>query len=279
MNHSLLEQALSPSVLDSSWRRIKNEHTPWTIDVSREQLQQHLLLHILNTRDILLENRYRPQPLRQFPMLKANGQTRVISAQYLQDKLIQRALLTVLEPRAEALFHNDSYAYRPARSVQMALKKTNERVRIGMDWLVDADIKSFFDSIPHRPLLKVLKPFVNDAKTFKLIEKWLKLGAHQTSLLSTSRGISQGAILSPLFCNIYLHQFDRAMSKANIPFVRFADDFLLFTNSKAKAQKALDHATSILKKLDLEIHPQKTQVIRSHPSIQFLGEPLPKPVS
>jgi group II intron reverse transcriptase/maturase len=277
MSKSLLEQALSPEVLDSSWRRLRNEHTPWSIDINREQLQQHLLLHILETRNAVLENRYRPQPLRQFPMSKANGKTRIISAQFLQDKLIQRALLTVLEPRAEALFHNDSYAYRPGRSVQMALGKTTERVRVGLTWLADADIKSFFDSIPHRSLLKLLKPFINDPKAFQLIEKWIKLGAHQSSLLTTRRGISQGAILSPLLCNLYLHQFDTAMSKANIPFVRFADDFLLFANTQTQAQKALDYATSILKKLGLHTHPQKTQVIRSSRKIQFLGEPLPQP--
>jgi group II intron reverse transcriptase/maturase len=217
-------------------------------------------------------------PLRQFALTKANGKQRVISAQYLQDKVIQRALLTVLEPRAEALFHDDSYAYRPKRGVAMALKKVQERVKIGQDWLVDADIAQFFDSIPHASLLKILKKFIADTATMQLIETYLKQGAHSSSLLGSRRGISQGAILSPLFCNVYLHEFDKALSDANIPFVRFADDFLLFANAKNKAEQEKHYAEKQLQKLGLTLHPEKTQIIRSHANVIFLGEPLPNPV-
>ena len=159
----------------------------------------------------------------------------------------------------------------------MALNKTRERVKIGQDWLVDADIQQFFDSIPHPPLLKTLKTFINDTPTMQLIEQWLKQGAHSSSLLGTRRGISQGAILSPLFCNLYLHQFDQALSEANIPFVRFADDFLLFATDQHKAQQAKHYADKQLQKLGLTLHPEKTQIVRSHPKIKFLGEPLPNP--
>lgn len=275
--NNLLEQAMSPDNLNASWKRLSTEHTPWSQTVSRDDLQKNLLKHLLNCREQILSGNYKPLPLRQFTLTKPNGKQRIISAQYLQDKVIQRALLTVLEPRAEALFHNDSYAYRPKRSVAMALNKTRERVKIGQDWLVDADIQQFFDSIPHPPLLKTLKKFINDTPTMQLIEQWLKQGAHSSSLLGTRRGISQGAILSPLFCNLYLHQFDQALSEANIPFVRFADDFLLFATDQHKAQQAKDYADKQLQKLGLTLHPEKTQIVRSHPKIKFLGEPLPNP--
>lgn len=271
----VLEQAMSAEILDQCWRKLRNEHTPWSIDVSRDQLQQHLLRHVLDCREQVLSGQYRPQPLRQFPMLKPDGRQRVLSAQYLQDKLIQRALLTVLQPRMEEVFHDDSYAYRPNRNVQMALQKVRERIRIGQSWLVDADIQAFFDNIPLRPLNKLLKGFINDASAMKLIEQWLNQGAHHNSLLSVKRGISQGAILSPLFCNLYLHQFDVAMSCAGIPFVRFADDFLLFADRKDKAEKALRYATEQLAKLDLNIHPKKTQIVQSSQAVTFLGESLP----
>lgn len=111
----------------------------------------------------------------------------------------------------------------------------------------------------------------------RLICRWLDQGAHVKSLLSTPRGISQGAILSPLFCNLYLHDFDSAMAKAKIPFVRFADDFLLFAPAREQAENALRHASRQLERLDLNIHPEKTQVTRSGPAVSFLGEPLPKP--
>lgn len=277
MKASLLAQAMTPEVLDRAWRKLKGEHTPWSPTVSREDAQRHLMRHLLECRQEVLDGAYRPQPLRQFTMRKPDGRQRVLTAQYLKDKLVQRALLTVLEPRAEKLFHDDSFAYRPQRNVAQALGKVRERVRIGLDWLVDADIESFFDSIPHRPLLRVLDRFVDDRAAMSLIARWLDQGAHVRSLLSTPRGIAQGAILSPLFCNLYLHSYDQALDKAKIPFVRFADDFLCFAPSREAAQRAHDYAERALNRLDLRLHPTKTQVVRSSHEVVFLGEPLPRP--
>lgn len=267
---------MSAEVLNQSWRRLRNEHTPWSQTVSREQLQKNLLQYVLNCREDVLSGHYKPLSLRQFPMQKADGKTRIISAQYLQDKLIQRSLLIVLESRAEALFHNDSYGYRPNRSVAIAMNKVKERVKIGQYWLVDADIQKFFDSIPHKPLIAIIKAFVHDARTINLIKKWLKQGAHHSSFLSSRRGISQGTILSPLFCNLYLNQFDQALAAANIPFVRFADDFLLFSETEKKAQKAKLFAEKKLQQLGLTLHTTKTQVVKSNQKVIFLGERLPQ---
>lgn len=277
MKTGLLEQAMAPEALDCAWRRLKTEHTPWSPDTSRDELQYHLMRHLLECREEVLSGAYRPLPLRQFPMRKPDGRIRVISAQYLKDKLVQRAILTVLEPRAEGLFHDDSYAYRPSRNVEKALDKVRERIRIGQDWLVDADIEKFFDSIPHRPLVKVLGAFIDDAPTLRLVARWLDQGAHVKSLLSTARGISQGAILSPLFCNLYLHRFDSALAKAKIPFVRFADDFLLFAPAREPADQAHAFAARELERLGLTIHPEKTRVVRASREVSFLGQPLPNP--
>lgn len=277
MKLSLLDQAMAPENLNQAWRRLKCEHTPWSPQVSRDELQWHLMRHLLECRQQVLDGDYRPLPLRQFPVPKPDGRMRVITAQYLQDKLVQRAVLTVLEPRAERLFSDDSYAYRPGRNVEQALAKARERIRIGQDWLVDADIEKFFDSIPHRPLLKTLNAFIDDARAMKLIARWLDQGAHVKSLLATPRGIAQGAILSPLFCNLYLHGFDTALERAKIPFVRFADDFLLFAPAQAQADQARDYAERQLERLGLRIHPDKTRVVRSSPEVKFLGETLPNP--
>ncbi|RUM40510.1 MAG: Retron-type reverse transcriptase [Desulfocapsa sp.] len=273
---NLLDLAMSPDVLDQAWRKIRRKHTPWSVTVSRDGMERHLLAHVLKCRDEILSRQYRPQPMRQFTMEKPGGGKRILSAQYLRDKLVQRALLIILEPRAEKSFHPDSYAYRPGRSVAMALTRVRERVNIGQSWLVDADIRSFFDSIPHKQLLQVLKSFICDNDTMRLINRWLAQGAHHTSLLRKRRGISQGAILSPLFCNLYLTGFDNALSKRNIPFVRFADDFLLFADKRDKAEKALAFASVELEKLGLNIHPEKTRIVKSSPGVRFLGEKLPK---
>ncbi len=272
---NILQRAMSAEVLDQTWRRLKKEHTPWSVKVTRDELQVHLFKHVLQCREQVLAGTYKPQPLRQFAMKKPDGKNRVLSAQYLVDKFVQRAILIVLEPKMEQLFHDDSYAYRPKRSVAMALLKVKERITIGQDWLVDADIKSFFDSIPLAPLTKTLKSFIDDKATLKLIEQWLMQGAHHQSFLATKRGISQGAILSPLFCNLYLHSLDRALSRANIPFVRFADDLLLFSSDQKKAEQAQQFLSLQLCKLGLILHPEKTQIVKSNPDVIFLGESLP----
>ncbi|ASF46395.1 reverse transcriptase domain-containing protein [Methylovulum psychrotolerans] len=275
MAKGLLELAMSPDILDQSWRRLQSEHTPWSPTVSRDELEHHFVGHFLALRDEVLAGSYRPKPLRQFPMQKPDGKSRIITAQYLADKVIQRAILTVLEPKAEQLFHDSSFAYRPKRNVEQALNKAKEHIRCGRDWLVDADIESFFDTIPHVLLLKRLKPFVADNKAMKLMALWLKQGAHQKSLLGKVRGIPQGSVLSPLLCNLYLHDFDQSLSRANIPFVRFADDFLLFTDSKMNALAAKAYAKNQLGKLDLNLHPVKSRIVQSGPHVIFLGQKLP----
>ncbi len=271
---NILQRAMSAEVVDQSWRKLQKEHTPWSVKISRSEMQLHLLHHILQCREQVLSGVYKPQPLRQFVMKKADGNNRVLSAQYLVDKFVQRAILVVLEPRMEQLFHEDSYAYRPKRSVYMALQKVTERINIGQYWLVDADIQSFFDSIPLSQLTKTLNEFINDKSAMKLINQWLVQGLHHNSLLSTKRGISQGAVLSPLFCNLYLHKLDMALKKANIPFVRFADDLLLFSSNQKKAEQALKFLSKQLTQLGLTIHPKKTQVVQSSSQVMFLGAQL-----
>lgn len=273
----LWADVFSPEVMDATWRRLRTEHTPWSKGVDRDELQRHLLQHVFCLVEDVRQRRYRPEPLRQFTVPKTDGRKRLISTQFLRDKFLQRALLIVLEPQAEALFHVDSYAYRPNRGVQDALRKARERIFCGMDWLVDADIRQFFDRIPQKVLKKKLKGFVGDKEVLRLMYQWLKQGAHHTSLLGNDRGISQGAILSPLMCNLYLHEFDLALEKANIPFVRYADDFLLFASDKTQAENALVYARRMLEKLELEIHDGKTQVVRSGRGVMFLGERLPSP--
>lgn len=273
----LWADVFSPEVMDATWRRLRTEHTPWSKGVDRDELQRHLLQHVFCLVEDVRQRRYRPEPLRQFTVPKTDGRKRLISTQFLRDKFLQRALLIVLEPQAEALFHVDSYAYRPNRGVQDALRKARERIFCGMDWLVDADIRQFFDRIPQKVLKKKLKGFVGDRDVLRLMHQWLKQGAHHTSLLGNDRGISQGAILSPLMCNLYLHEFDLALEKANIPFVRYADDFLLFASDKTQAEHALVYARRMLEKLELEIHDGKTQVVQSGPGVTFLGERLPSP--
>lgn len=269
-----LNQLLTPEVMDRAWRDLSTDRAIWELGIPRSEMERHLVLHMLRLVEEVRTGRYRPAPLRRFPIAKADGSQRILSALCLRDKLLQKAAQIVLEPEAEALFHHDSFGYRPRRNVQMALTRARERISCGLFWLVDADIKSFFDSIPIKPLRRRLSRFVDDRELMVLIDHWLDLGASQASFLSSPRGIAQGAILSPLFCNLYLHDLDQAMHLRKVPFVRYADDFLLFAASEADAHSALDYAGEILNRLDLQLNQQKTRVTQSGPHVRFLGEPL-----
>jgi retron-type reverse transcriptase len=139
---------------------------------------------------------------------------------------------------------------------------------------VDADIEKFFDRVPHRPLKRRIKQIVEDRQLCRLINGWLEVGPHPGCLLRSRRGLLQGAVLSPFLCNVYLHPLDEAWRRANIPFVRFADDFLLMTERRSEAEAALDFTRNQLTRLELNLHPRKTRICRADQAVRFLGEPI-----
>ncbi len=271
----LLRKAASPAVLNQAWKRLKKDKTVWDQGISRQEMERDFVLHITRLAKDLETGKYRPAQIRMFPVLKGDGKKRIISALTLRDKLAQRAVLAVLAPIGEAMFHHDSYGYRPGRSIDMVMRRIKEQLDCGFYWLVDADIKSFFDRIPHRPLKKKLKKTLSDPELLDLIFQWLDIGAPRTGILARRRGIPQGGVISPFLCNFYLTEFDRFLTDHNLPFVRFADDFLVFTPSKKDVGAALACVTTGLKRLDLELNAQKTQIVPSSPRVVFLGRKLP----
>lgn len=272
-----LDAILDPDNLNRAWRRLRGDKAVWLPGLPRAEMERDLLRHLLTLIEEVRDGRYRPAPLRRFTVRKADGRQRVLSAFCLRDKLLQRAVLQVIGPRIEPTLHAYSFAYRPGLNVDLALRQARQHIGAGLDWLVDADIRRFFDRIPHRALLKMLKGRVPEKDVRRLLEQWLDAGSPADSLFAARRGIPQGAITSPLLCNLYLDPFDRALDRHNIPAVRYADDFLLFTPSKETADRALALADAELTRLDLALHPDKTRVARAGPSVIFLGQPLPGP--
>lgn len=272
-----LEQALAAGNLDRAWRALGSDRAHWRPGMPREDMEGQRLRHQLELIEEVRSGRYRPEPMRQFTLPKADGRPRVLSALYLRDKFLQRAVMQVLEPLGEALFHPDSYAYRPRRNVEMALERARERIRCGFPWLVDADIRSFFDEIPHRPLQKAVARHLPDRRLRRLIDQWLEIAANPRNLFTSPRGIPQGAVVSPFLCNLYLHGLDMGWQAQRIPFVRYADDFLLFAPDAALAHRALDWTRRRLDGLGLALHPDKTRVVQSSRDVVFLGQALPPP--
>ena len=200
----LLEKAASPEILNAAWKRFRNDKAVWTTGLSRKEMESNFVFHLVKLANELRTGAYVPDPVRFFPVNKGDGRQRIISANTLRDKVAQRAVLTVIEPIGEKIFHHDSFGYRPGRTIDMVLSRVREYMLCGLSWVVDADIKSYFDNISHKPLIKILKSLITDREMVALIKRWLDAGTAKRGFLSAPRGIPQGAVLSPFLCNVYL---------------------------------------------------------------------------
>lgn len=270
---ALLERVTSPEILNHAWQQVRGDRGPWLPGVPMATVARHLVLHIGRLREELGAGTYRPAPVRCFQVAKADGGARTVCAPYVRDKLAQRAVLTVLEPLAEAVFHPASFGYRPMCTLDLALARVREQVRAGYVWLGDADITACFDEIPHRGALEFLAGLCDDLGVPGLVAGWL-VGAPGAR---AGVGLPQGMVLSPLLCNLYLHDMDMDLEEAGIGFVRYADDFIVFGRTEREARTALATAAAALARLGLALNPAKTQVIRTSAAHRFLGKRLPRP--
>lgn len=271
---SYLQQAASPRVLNHAWRILHNDSGLWTRHLPMEVMQRNLIEHIGKLGQQLIDGHYRPSQMNCYYIDKGNGEKRLICATQVRDKLAQRAVLTVLEPLGERLFLNTSFGYRPGRTIEMALSHIRQHINEGRVWLVDADIKSCFDSIHHRLVLDRLKRLTGDKPLVRLVHAWIN-SQPPAFRPGIGVGLPQGMVLSPFLCNLVLHDLDRFLADRHIPSVRFADDFVLLASDEQQAQRMLEQVKKGLRKLKLELHPDKTRVMRSSNRSRFLGRRLP----
>lgn len=240
-----------------------------TVAAFERQLQDELLTLVT----ALAEGRYRPQAARQILLPKRSGGMRPIAIWTVRDRVVQRALYEALLPKCERHFLPCSVGYRPGRRVEDAVKMVIKAREAGQLWVVDADIRECFDHIRTGPLLRVLAGWVPDQRLVRLTKHFLKARVYGgASDKPEIAGASQGSILSPLLCNVYLHTFDQKVSKkADWTLVRFADDFVILTKRKQDAHAARQKAASVLGKLGMKLHPEKTQVVSFEQGFKFLG--------
>jgi RNA-directed DNA polymerase len=193
----------------------------------------------------------------------------------VRDRIVQGALRHVLEPIFEVDMAEQSYGFRPGRGAKDALRRVDTLLKAGNEWVVDADLKSYFDTIPHERLLATIKTRVADGRVLALVESFLRAGVMEEAKgwQPTERGTPQGGVISPLLANLYLNALDQQMAAAGREMVRYADDFVILCRSEAEAQAALEAVRRWVTEAGLTLHPEKTRIINATKpgGFDFLG--------
>ena len=190
----------------------------------------------------------------------------------IRDRVVQEATRGMIEPIFEARFHNASHGFRPGRSTDSACLAMEACLESGKEWVVDADIKGCSDNIPHKVILNLIAERISDGKVLRLIEGMLKAGVlEETALRHPKAGTPQGGVISPLLCNIVLHELDAEFERASIAWVRYADDFVLLCENRKEAEKAVGTARTKLSQLGLCLSDEKTKIVHLDEGFDFLG--------
>jgi RNA-directed DNA polymerase len=224
----------------------------------------------------LKKGAYRPAAVKRVWIPKAGStEKRPLGIPVVRDRVAQTALRNVIEPIFERDFAEQSYGFRPRRATKDALRRVEELLNQAHHWVVDADIKGYFDSIPHDKLMAKVGAKISDGRILELIESYLKAGVmeQRKGWEATNQGTPQGGVISPLLANIYLDELDWKIANAGMQMVRYADDFVVLCSSQTQAQAALELISQWIQEAQLQLHPQKTKIIdATQPGgFEFLG--------
>ena len=222
----------------------------------------------------LREGTYRPQAVRRVHIPKpGTHETRPLGIPTVRDRVVQAAVVKTIEPIFEREFAESSYGFRPGRGCKDALRRVDELLKAGYHYVVDADLKSYFDTIPHDRLMTRLKERIADGSILALIEAFLKAGILDGMTEWTPEaGAPQGAVLSPLLSNIYLNPLDHLMAQRGFEMVRYADDFVILCRTAEEAERALELVQQWVAEAGLLLHPTKTKVVDEREAgFEFLG--------
>jgi RNA-directed DNA polymerase len=260
--YSLIDKVSAPATLEAAWQKVRANAGAAGVDrqsIERFGANEDLYLRELAT--ALREGSYRAQPIRRVDIPKGDGRTRPLGIPTVKDRIVQTAVKFALEPIFEATFHPASYGFRPGRGCKDALREVEQLIAEGHTFVVDADFASYFDTIPHERLMQRVEERVSDGRILALLRNWLGQDIlTDMERWTPTQGTPQGAVISPLLANIYLHPLDELMAARGYRMVRYADDFVVLCKSREEAAAALADITAWVNENGLRLHPDKTHV-------------------
>jgi RNA-directed DNA polymerase len=273
----LWDKTYAPANLQSAFDKVwRNGGSAGADEQTVAHFGRHAEAELQRLHEQLRDGTYRPQPVRRAWIAKPGSkEKRPLGIPAVRDRIVQGALRHVLEPIFEADMAEHSYGFRPGRGAKDALRRVDHLLKAGHDWVVDADLKSYFDTIPHDRLLALVKTRVADGRVLALVESFLRAGVLETAKgwQPTERGTPQGGVISPLLANVYLNALDHQMAAAGWELVRYADDFVILCRSEVEAQNALAAVRAWVSAAGLTLHPEKTRVVNAAQpgGFDFLG--------
>ena len=283
IHEGLYGALIDKDLLMQAYNRIsKNSgaHTPGVDGITVTEFSKHLDENLEQLMLELEEGSYQPQPARQVSIPKGNGAFRTLSIPTFRDRIVQEVVRLRVEPFFEPIFSQNSFAYRPGLNLHDAISAVTEHAQRGCLWVLEGDIEACFDSIDHTTLLTFLRKRVPDERLLELISQLLRAGVMvDNQLQATKRGAPQGAVISPLLANIYLHVLDAFIESGYVKsltsavgYVRYADDFVVMTERKQDAQMIQFALQAFLASaLELTLSESKTKLTHLKKGIRFLG--------
>jgi group II intron reverse transcriptase/maturase len=265
----LIHHILASDNLRAAWEEVAANKGAAGIDgVSIARWQRHWEERCANLAAAVRANTYRPGRLRRFTIPKRDGSPRQITILTVDDRVLQRAVLRVVDDYFDRTFLDCSYGYRQNRGVRNAIPAILHHRQEGRTWVLDADIDECFPSLDHALILEYFRAVVDDAVVLNLLRMWLKNGVPRPD---RTVGIPLGAVISPLLCNIVLHRLDMGLLERGLHPVRYADDFCVFCATEEEAHAAWRETETILAGLKLRLEPQKTNITHFDRGFDFLG--------
>ena len=273
---SLIDKVYRLSTLQAAWEQVKANKGAAGIDrQSIEGFAANERVYLSELAKDLEQGTYQPQAVRRVELPKAGGKTRPLGIPTVKDRIVQTAVKGVIEPIFEKEFLPMSYGFRPGKGCKDALREVDGYLREGYTHVVDADLKGYFDSIPHDLLKARIEEHISDGRLLELLASWLQQDiVRDLERWKPTAGTPQGAVISPLLANLYLHPLDVKLSKLGYRMVRYADDFVILCQTASQAQRALEEVKAWVEENALTLHPDKTHVgdcLIAGQGFEFLG--------